>query len=103
MAPFFVKYMVERPQFFYCDESLSCQLHFDKVDDLFLLFLSSDYANSRCQSYEIDTNSRSGRKKLEKDSIVNFFEKICLRGGKLNYAQTAICLHFLKNDGSSFL
>ena len=48
----------------------------------FLFLLPLDYANSRCQSYEIDTNSRSGRKKLEKDSIVNFFEKICLRGGK---------------------
>jgi hypothetical protein len=43
-----------------------------------------DYANSRCQSYDLDTNSRSGRKKLEKDSIVNFFEKICLRGVRQN-------------------
>ena len=47
----------------------------------FLLF--SDYANSRCQSYDIDTNSRSGRKRLEKDAIVNLFEKICLRGGNI--------------------
>ena len=46
-------------------------------------FYLSDYANSRCQSYDLDTNSRTGRKRLEKDSIVNFFEKICLRGGKL--------------------
>ena len=38
--------------------------------------------NSRCQSYDVDTNTRSGRQKLEKDSIVNYFEKICLRGGK---------------------
>ena len=50
----------------------------------FLAFFISDYANSRCQSYDIDTNSRSGRKRLEKDSIVNFFEKICLRGGKFS-------------------
>ena len=48
---------------------------------LTFLLLFPDYANSRCQSYDIDTNSRSGRKRLEKDSIVNFFEKICLRGG----------------------
>ena len=48
-------------------------------------FLLTDYANSRCQSYDLDTNSRSGRKKLEKDSIVNFFEKICLRGGKQSF------------------
>lgn len=43
-----------------------------------------DYLNSRCQSYDIDTNSRSGKQKLEKDSIVNFFEKTCLRGMRQN-------------------
>ncbi len=56
-----------------------------KVDDLFynhISYSSTDYANSRCQSYDLDANSRSGRKRLEKDSIVNFFEKVCLRGGK---------------------
>ena len=49
------------------------------ISVIFLLF--SDYMNSRCQSYDVDTNTRTGRQKLEKDSIVNYFEKICLRGG----------------------
>ena len=44
--------------------------------------------NSRCQSYDVDTNTRSGRQKLEKDSIVNYFEKICLRGGIILSKQT---------------
>jgi hypothetical protein len=41
-----------------------------------------DYLNSRCQSYDIDSNSEAGRKKLGKDSIVNYFEKTCLRGSE---------------------
>ena len=45
----------------------------------------SDYLNSRCQSYDISTDTRKGRKALEKDSIVNFFEKVCLRGSKYSY------------------
>ena len=77
------------------DEKLSCYPKKDRQEtfwslicyslhsrSLTFLLLFPDYANSRCQSYDIDTNSRSGRKRLEKDSIVNFFEKICLRGGK---------------------
>jgi hypothetical protein len=48
----------------------------------------TDYLNSRCQSYDVDTNSKSGRKKLEKDSIVNYFEKICLKGGKFSRQPT---------------
>lgn len=45
-------------------------------------FSFTDYLNSRCQSYDIDTSTRAGRAKLEVDSTVNFFEKVCLRGGK---------------------
>ena len=47
-----------------------------------ITFLLSDYLNSRCQSYDVETDSKSGRAKLETDSTVNYFEKICLRGGK---------------------
>ena len=65
---------------------------------LTFLLLFPDYANSRCQSYDIDTNSRSGRKRLEKDSIVNFFEKICLRGGK-NHKQIVQKSNFAKGKG----
>ena len=50
--------------------------------------------NSRCQSYDVDTNTRSGRQKLEKDSIVNYFEKICLRGGKFVAKQMRMLLIF---------
>ena len=72
---------------------------------LTFLLLFPDYANSRCQSYDIDTNSRSGRKRLEKDSIVNFFEKICLRGGKnqsltlFNHKQIVQKSKFAKGKG----
>jgi len=43
-----------------------------------------DYLNSRCQSYNIDTDSGVGRRALETDSGVNFFEKLCLRGVRQN-------------------
>ena len=60
----------------------SLLLLLDSYNYLFFVYLFSDYLNSRCQSYNVDTNSRSGRRKLERDSIVNFFEKICLRGSQ---------------------
>ena len=41
-----------------------------------------DYHNSRCQSYDIKTDSPADRSKLQTDSGVNFFEKLCLRGMK---------------------
>jgi hypothetical protein len=44
------------------------------------MFVYPDYQNSRCQSYSLSTDSPTGRKKLQTDSGVNYFEKICLRG-----------------------
>lgn len=44
---------------------------------------AADYLNSRCKGYDVDTDSRTGRQRLEKDSAVNFFEKICLKGGEM--------------------
>jgi len=43
-----------------------------------------DYQNSRCQSYSLDTETSIGRSKLQTDSGVNFFEKVCLRGVRQN-------------------
>ena len=42
----------------------------------------SDYHNSRCQSFSINTETQVGRSKLQPDSGVNFYEKLCLRGVK---------------------
>eukprot|EP00095_Tigriopus_kingsejongensis_P000115 maker-scaffold983_size73474-snap-gene-0.8 protein:Tk00115 transcript:maker-scaffold983_size73474-snap-gene-0.8-mRNA-1 annotation:"PREDICTED: uncharacterized protein LOC100909276" len=55
-----------------CKQSANCQS------------FTVDYLNSRCQSYDISTDSRSSRQMLQRDSIVNFFEKICLRGMRQN-------------------
>ena len=65
------------------DRQVLCLFDKNKINFRYFLlfFLFSDYMNSRCQSYDVDTNTRTGRQKLEKDSIVNYFEKICLRGG----------------------
>ncbi|XP_023323415.1 uncharacterized protein LOC111697594 [Eurytemora carolleeae] len=47
-------------------------------------FMIGHYQNSRCQSYNINTETGNGRRALQTDSGVNFFEKICLRGVRQN-------------------
>ena len=48
----------------------------------YLFCFISDYHNSRCQSFSINTDTKGGRAKLQPDSGVNFYEKLCLRGVK---------------------